>query len=278
MNIIEQFTTAIYKFKNYGSLLKVSALSTAVYYVSLSVICTLITVLGFVFSNVVSGKLSSSLEEIIPNFELTSDTLSCDKIDYADVESRMRIYIDTKGELSSFSKYEMTNEILADSKEVYFANGTMPQTFKMSDVFKLMQALGVTTKTDSKNNVYIDKSNLIEYINSSAFLTLFGIPCVILLFFGQLIQLALDILVAALVMNLIKSMVEKSEFNFSQITKLSIYMITFPELFFCIFYRVPGIRLIYYAIIIAYAVIVMKNIERVGEKDGISGSVQKTQA
>ncbi len=215
MNFFRQLTTAIYKFESYPMLMRNKASKVIGYLIIFTILSAVISLapLGIKYHQV--GGMKAITDKYIPEFSLSGGKFKSEKIDIASQESGLRVLIDTDGDVNEGMAENYVFYILADSDDIYIGNGIQKQQFHFADM---------------NNGESITSDDVKAVLNSRAFKLMFAgifaISILISLFIGTL----MNILMLALIANLINMAFTKAQVKFGQLMTLAVYARTFPNI------------------------------------------------
>lgn len=213
MNFFKQFFTAIYKFESYPELIRNKTSRVIGYLIIFTALTAVISLipLGVKYSQL--GGMKGITDKYIPEFSLTDGKLKSEKIDIDSKESGLRVLIDTDSDIKEDMTENYTFYILADSDDVFVGNGVQKQKLHFADIKDNL------TSDDVKN-----------ILNSRGFkIMFFSVMCVSLVI-SLLLGTVINLLVLALIGNLINMVFIRAQVKFGELMKLGVYSRTFPNL------------------------------------------------
>lgn len=246
MSFIKQFLTALYRFGSYPVLLEVKGVKTFVYTL-FTVIFTVIFMVATVTPGYLAiGGLEGFAKKYIPEFTVKNGILSTKKVDFQDKFNGVRIYIDTSKEELDMSKMnDSASVLIASSKEMYVYNGVRGEKLSFEQI-----------GTDFSSKYIFDnlaKQNVRLCI----------ISIIILIWFvGMGFHAIYDIVMLALLGNIINMFITRVPLRFSQMLKLSAYARTLPLIMSLIVPLVAGFSfnsVVFYAVGTFYVYMGLKN-------------------
>ncbi len=213
MNFFKQMTAAIYKFESYPTLMMNKASRVIGYLIIFTILTTVISLAPLGIKYVQLGGMKGLTDKYIPEFSLADGKLTCEKIDVDNKDTGLRVLIDTAGDVNENTASGYTFYIVADSGDLYVGNGVQKQSFHFADIKDSI------TSTDVKN-----------ILNSGGFKVMIFSIFIISLIISLLIGTAINILVLALIANLINMIFTKAQVKFGQLMTLAVYARTFPNI------------------------------------------------
>lgn len=243
MNIIEQFKTALYRFKSYPTLLLVKWWKVIAYVIMLAVIATLISSIGFRadFEN-----LAYRLEAWIPEFTYKDGKLESEPVDYHNEQASLLVHIDTKANAADYDIGNYKFGYVVDSENVILINGGESSSYKLSAIVAMPM---------------LDRAMLLDTLHSRGTRAALYLMSVLFLFMVQLLDITNQIVIVTVAGCLINSFIVRSQLRLGSILKLCCYCVTFPVLLMSIV-SIFGSSISYLSIGIAgaYCYLALKNV------------------
>lgn len=233
MNFIKQLITAIYKFESYPELMRNKTSRVVGYLVLFTILTAIISFipLGVKYSRL--GGMKGITDKYIPEFSVSGGKFNCEKIDINSKETGLRILIDTDSDIKEEMAQGYQFYIMADSDDMFIGNGIQKQSFHFADF-----------KDELSSN---DVKNILNGRTFKImFFSIMGISILISLLLGT----ALNLVVLALIGNLINMILIKAQVKFGTLMKLAVYARTFPN----ILALVVGLAGFSYSSIITWAI------------------------
>ncbi len=213
MNFFKQLFAAIYKFESYPQLMRNKTSRVVGYLIIFTVLTAFVSLIPLGVRYHDMGGMKGITDKYIPQFSLTDGKLKSDKIDIDSKETGLRVLIDTDSDIKEDMTKSYQFYIMADSDDMYIGNGMQRQSFHFADF---------------KDNITSD--DIKGVLNSRTFkvmiASLMGVSILISLLLGT----AINIVVLALIGNLVNMMFTKAQIKFGSLMKLAVYARTFPNI------------------------------------------------
>ncbi len=241
MSFFKQFLTALYRFGDYPQLLNIKGIRAFVYTVLTVIFTVAVMTAASVPGYIALGGIQGMAEKLIPEFSVTGGHLKMDKIDVTDNMAGARIYINTEDSKPDMSKTEgfVGNILIAGRDELYAANGVQEAKLTFKEINEIF------------GEKYTSKQGIVDYLgNKSVRTKIIGFMTAVL-FVGKLFSALSEIIMLALIGNIINMASIRMPFKFGQMLKLSAYARTLPMVLSLVVPIIAGIQfnsLVFYAV------------------------------